>query len=447
MNDSTSPHIFAELIAKDKHVEHRLENDLSFYKEQDHLEEIKNKSGLIGLKAPRRTFNIMKCMDVPRIVNENFQIATSFLIEDFTRISEQLASGESPDHEQMNLKKQREEIASMRQKLNSKLELFKSLDFDYVKNRSFLTLSLYSYEQYVKYIENAEDGLFLLNNHNQDSALYFYRELLNKDHYIKFEELYLSAKTPADLRVLFLSFINNPISNERLAISYYEDAISGYYLHVADGSPKHILQELSLSHPNILKHDSHLDCWVLKADSLTKTIPKILEMFDIWLDVGQATIYKKSNISFTYNMDIKPIISLDTSYTYGLLFDYVSPPPHITEDEVRHQISELGLSGSIQTISFLLNNSFQKANGGVLWSYAELLLIKFELANEIEELTFEDQTLEYLALYCTKQKKIIFFTHNIGFIADNCLILYNNTINLLNINSFEQVNPYLLLNS
>lgn len=447
MNALTSPHVFADLLIQQKQVEHRQEKDISFYKEQDHLESSKNKSGLIGLKEPRRTFNILADIEIPKIVDQNFNIAMEFLNEDFVRISEQLDSGESPVNEQLCLKEEREEIAKKKLLLQNKLDEFKEIELNLVKSRTFLTLSLYSYEQYKKYIEVAEDGLFFLNNNNNLQEHYFYKELLTQEQYLKFEQLYLSAKTPADLRVLFLSLINNPIGNEKLAISYHEHAISGFYLHVSEGSASESLSDLAKEKPNYLEYDSYLGCWILKTDSLSDVFPKILEMFDIWLDVGQVAIYRKESVPLSFNLDTQPLTTQDTSYTYGILFDYISPPPHVVEKDVLDQINDLKLDGEIKNIEFLQNEQFQKANSGVLWSYAELLLIKFNLEKDLDELTFEDQSIEYLAIYSTKNHKIIFYTQNIGFIADNCLILFKNTINLLNINSFEQVNPYILLNS
>lgn len=448
MTSLTSPHILADLLITHKSEEDRLKKDSDFYHEQDNLELKKIRSGLVGHNIPRRTFNILTEYEIPKKVKENIKIALDFINEDYVRISEQMASGESSGDELVLLKVKQLELADKINLLKAKVADFNNVQIDVIKPRRLLPIALFSYEQYTRYIQNAEESFYFLSNKNSNPNLSFSSNLLDMQEYSKFELLYCSAKTPEDLASIFLTLTKNTIDNERFIFGYYESAIEGYYLHINDQALNISVEKLSKSKPEKLYFDEYWKCWILKSDSLASDFPDLLSLFDVWLDIGQVMIYTKDCLELNIEFDLSttPITTNNTNYSYGILFDYTTTSIHIDENIILEDLQSLNLDGLIQNITYFDNSTFQKANNGVLWTFAELLLIKFDNASNPNDLVSFEEKQEYLAVYSTKLNKVLFYCLNVGFIADNCLILFINTINLLNINAFEQVNPYILLN-
>ena len=103
-------------------------------------------------------------------------------------------------------------------------------------------------------------------------------------------------------------------------------------------------------------------------------------------------------------------------------------------------ISKLVLSSknpSPYDILFFDGVDFKKANNNVIWTYAEMILIQYKCESEPD--------IEFMAIYSAKDNNFLFICENLGHISDKCLLLFKNTISLLNINAFEQVNPNVIL--
>lgn len=431
MQPNYSPHILADLLIRPIRTKDRKEQDLLFYGNQDLLELRKIDTGLKGLEFSRLTFSIQDELDRPKVIKQNIQTVFEILTEDHDRIESQLASGQSPLDEQIIIS---DELAVIKDKMKCLLEkLDASISpINVAKDRGFIPIFLLTYEQYEKYITTSEDSLFFTNGE-------YTKSLLFEPEYDHYELLFSSAKSPQQLLELSLQFINNPVEINKFVLCSHEPAVDGFNLYFNKNNEIAIsvLKSLAKVYPEQVQYFSEYNHWIIKENLETDVLNQLFKLFDIWFDYSQLGIYSKNDFDLEFDLKTKPITTYNMDYIFGILFDYMNTPSKI-EGSVLYEELVLECKKPItNSILFFNGNDFIKTNHDTVWTYAEMILIKYKCELEPE--------IEFLAIYSAKESKFIFIIEFMGYISDNCLLLFKNTISLLNINAFEQVNPEIIL--
>lgn len=432
MQQLYSPHILSNFLLRPIDFHDRKQKDLIFYEQQDYFEAKKIDSGLDALQTPRLIYNILNELDRPKIIKENLNIALEIFNEDILRIESQLASGESPIEEQKNIEKELAELNSKKNLLIKKQGDAVSSSTNMLKFRNFIPLALLNYEQYLKFITTSEDSLFFATQN-------YIRFHLNQKEYEYYEILFSSARTPQDLLELSLNFISKMVDINAIALCSYEPAISGFnlYFNKNNTAAYNTMTLLIKQFPEQVEYLHEFDYWIIKENSEPHIFNQLFNLFDIWFDYTHISIYSKLDSELQFDLKVKPCELYNSDYIYGTLFDHMDTPVKIDGEAL---ISKLVLSSknpSPYDILFFDGVDFKKANNNVIWTYAEMILIQYKCESEPD--------IEFMAIYSAKDNNFLFICENLGHISDKCLLLFKNTISLLNINAFEQVNPNVIL--
>lgn len=434
MKQIYSPQTLAELLSRPRDILGREERDHLFYSNQDKLELTKIEAGLKGLGRPRLTFNILNELDQPKVIKSNINICLDIYREDIDRIESQLLSGESPIDEQVELKTKLSLIQNKESTLQNNL---KSVDFSttgFLHMRGFLPIGLLNHSQYIKFITTS-DNIPLVGINNFD------RVLLNSHEYEYFDLLFSSATSLDKFLELCHKFIETKIAIKKIALCSYEHANNAFNVYFGKGNIKaiEVISLLKKKYPNHIQYLSELNYWTIRESLRSSDLESISVLFDAWFDCRNASIYTKKDINLDFNLNTLPCTNYNPQYVYGILFDYMNTPVKIGGNELLETLSVISPHVVADSILFFDGVSFNKGNNDIIWTYAEMVLIQYKCETEPD--------LEFLAIYSAIEKNILFSCENIGHIADKCLLLFKNTISLLNINAFEQVNPSVILKS
>ena len=434
MQQLHSPHILVDLLIRPIDLPNQEKKDLLFYRDQDLLQQKKINSGLDGVKTPCLLFNILDELDRPKIIKQNINLGLEILNEDIERIESQLASGESPLDEQEILNKESVLMKSKKGLLVEKIDKINTSTINMMKFRKFIPLALPTYEQYLKFITTSEDSLFFNKEH-------YAKFQLNQKEYEYYELLFSSAISPQDLLELSLSFIGDAVDINKIALCSYEPAIGGFNLYINEKNQQAFngLTRLEKKHPDHVKYLDEFDYWVIKEDSEKYVFDQLISIFDIWFDYSHLSIYSKKNEDIEFNLKTKPCEIYNSNYLYGVLFYHIDVASKVDGENLMNELILISEQKQPNNILFFDGFDFKKANNNTIWSYAEMVLIQYKCESEPD--------IDFMAIYSAKENKFLFLCEKLGHISDKCLLLFKNTISLLNINAFEQVNPNVILAS
>lgn len=434
--------LIADLFLVKRAIVNRVIADVDFYRQYELLQRGKCIAGLEDVSLPKKTFNVNDILTDYEILKNSCLVVNALIQEEKGRIQSYLDSNQANQKEEADMLLELEWIKNAGRSIAIRHDAFDSKTAQFIEKRTFLPIYLPDFKTYCRTAEHIESNLYFLGNDhtllNPLQPAQFSRYVLDQDEFECLSAAILAASTPQNLIELAQAFLSNAINVQRIAICEFEAGYEGFILYFDENcvTTADKIKEIAGSYPEHLEFMPDQKIWVLRMKDSSIMQSEFIHLFDAWIDTRMVTIYlKHDQFPVSTNTGIAlPQIFL-TDYIEGILFDYLPDAIAIHTDKVLSGLMDFGMKQMPRTVSFFDGKDFIKPDLGTAWTYHELLLVR-GLVGEVHGV---------IAIYDTRQQKIISQMEYMGFLANECQKLFAFTIQLLKIKAVETVNPAVLL--
>lgn len=428
---------FKKILAKiteRKHLPGRAKADAHFQEKQRKIEEFKAQVGITYKESSHKS-DIQKILGTYTNLNKLSKLIIIYLESEINTITNQLDSGQCLEKEKFDLEQERNQLETLLDHFFGKTYHFNRQSAKFVSARSFLQIMSPSYDFFNHAASKIEPNLYFLGDdfvRDVPGAKTFKRIKLDLSDFRILSEFHLCASSPQQLCYFIKTFLNIN-TDENIAIACFEPRYAGFIIYPNQNPAVEMkLTELSNQHPALLRKDHDQDFWLLTLESNQIINFDFLSLFSTWLDADSLTIYRKTDLfPITINEDIPIDDFINTDYEIGIFFDYTTEPTELSQKNISTILNQNDPYAIIKNIEFFNGQSFINVKSDIFWTFSELLLIKYKVAEDLEKLVFFD----------TQAHRVLLETNTNSFETPMLKDIYALNLDLLNINSLETFNP------